>query len=360
MGILEILIAFFLFVPLTQVYIKSFYYIEGFAWLPPIALFCTVGLFPAYGFRPEAIPLLIFAFIYNISYFKTRKIKSGRSYFYFSIMLIFIALTTFAAIYFLPLADTSAWVYTQAHGERDSERNNDYFIRVYNTKEGTPGSNVLAEGMPLIIAIPPITGSTLIIDRVCEAIAARNVIVVSIARVNLDLPAHDVEGKSVYPSFGTIKNHAVMLWTALKNKNWETVRDFFEQARADDIAFLLPLIEKKIDTNDIYLLVYNEAATAATAFARDEAFTSAHPALRGIIAVEARQLPAESAPPAVPVLSLNAGGLMYTDVPEKYPIFAALARGLEQSKPPGWESKYCVPNTAALIYDFMQVPEALP
>jgi hypothetical protein len=375
LGILEILIAFFLFVPLAQSYIKSFYFIDGFAWFPPIALFCAIGLFPAYGFRPEAVPLLALTVVYNMMHFKARKARIERSYFYFSLMLIFMALTTFIAVYFLPLTDTRTRSYTQSKAEHDSERNNEYFIQIYNNREG--GDDALIGAMPLIIVVPPVIGSTLIIDRVCGELAARGAIVVGLTRVNLDVPAKNTEGKRLYPSIGAIKNYAVKIYMALKNKNTDSVMYLFEQERIDDIRFILPLIEKRFNTNGIYIFAYDEGASAAMELARNGAFIKDNPALKGIIAVGARQVQADRSPPIVPVLSLDSSGfippqavvpealsalplvsegrfvplgsLIYTDIPEKYPLIAAIARG----KNDDWENKDRISRTAALVYEFV-------
>ena len=66
LAILEILIAFFLFMPLCRPYVKTLVRIEGFVYFPLIALFCVIALFPAYGFRPECVPLLLFTVLHNI------------------------------------------------------------------------------------------------------------------------------------------------------------------------------------------------------------------------------------------------------------------------------------------------------
>ena len=64
--ILESLVFLFLLLPLIRPLVKSLWPIDGLTWLPVLALGITCALFPAYGFRPECIPLLLYAVIFNI------------------------------------------------------------------------------------------------------------------------------------------------------------------------------------------------------------------------------------------------------------------------------------------------------
>ena len=62
----EALIALFLILPLIRPLVKNLWAIDGLTWLPFLALGITIGLFPAYGFRPECVPLLIYVIVFNI------------------------------------------------------------------------------------------------------------------------------------------------------------------------------------------------------------------------------------------------------------------------------------------------------
>ncbi|MDR2865247.1 MAG: hypothetical protein LBV68_06545 [Spirochaetaceae bacterium] len=295
LGILEILIVFFLFMPLAQPYIKTFHTIKGLNYFPLIALFCTVAIFPAYGFRPECLPLFVFTLVYyrinslRIKRATPHSVYTERSPLYFICILFFIVGTSFIAIYFLPLTDSRVFSYTEIEKKYDPGRNNEYFTKVYNKKTGNEfeGEKAALSGRPLVLVIPPLTGSGFIVDRVCRALSEQGILVLNASRAGLDIPPEKgVDIKTYYPVIPEyIKRLGSSVW---KNPDTYKAACFFEKERMADIEFLLPLLTKQFKSNEVYLLAYDEGASAAILLSGSDNFFENNPALKGIIAVGPR------------------------------------------------------------------------
>jgi hypothetical protein len=287
LGILEILIAFFLFLPLTENYVKTFHSVDGLAFFPPIAFFCALAIFPAYGFRVECIPLLLWTFIYTVINFPALssllnggrfRDYSGRGNVYVFVMIMATGIVTGTALYFLPVTDTHEFHADASLGGVDNSNGNEYFINVYNPQDGAVNAEI-----PLVIVVPPLAGSVPIVDGICGALRERGVRVVSFSRGNLDIPI-----RTGYPEITLLKKY----WTSIrspwkKSEALDAARSF-EKERMRDIEFVLPLAVRQFNSRDVYIAAYNEGASAAIALSASSAFISAHPQLKGIIAIEGR------------------------------------------------------------------------
>lgn len=296
LGVLEILIAFFLFLPLTENYIKTFRYVTGFAFLPPIAFFCTLAIFPAYGFRPECVPLLIWTIIYNsINFHKLVPLLTGRDFSDYSggrnifalTALLVTAAASGAALYFLPETSPHEFNFDSSFSNADAESRN-YFINLYNVQN----AGIDAE-TPLVIVVPPLLGSVSIVDGICAKLGERGVRLVSFSRENLDIPARgrlreNKEIKARYPKIAILKKYLISMNSAWKNKSALEAARFFEQERMRDIEFILPLAARQFNSRNIYIAAYNEGASAAIILSAREDFIASHPELKGVIAIEGR------------------------------------------------------------------------
>ncbi|MDR3325422.1 MAG: hypothetical protein LBS82_05520 [Spirochaetaceae bacterium] len=338
LGILEIVIAFFLFMPWTQAAVKEFRPAGGFARFPPIALFCVVALFPAYGFRPECLPLLILTIVDNILNVKTLKAKTARpgrrnNPLHLLAALTFIALATIAAVAFLPTADPRSWTEAQQTTLHDKQRNATYYVRTYRDPQAP-------DDQPLIIVVPPIIGSAAIVDQFCQTLSRRGASVASIARPGLDIPASRANAKKIIPPIADLKDYALGLLPDWPGKTRYSAH--FEQERAHDIQYILRAYSaENAAGRPVYLLAYAEAARAAAQLAASKTFLEENPTLRGIVAVRPQP---QSAAVSIPVLPIDACAYECTDIPEKYPILTAVARALQSSRPT---------NPAAAIHTFI-------
>jgi dienelactone hydrolase len=291
LAILEILVAFFLFMPLCRPYVKTLMRIEGFVYFPLLALFCAAALFPAYGFRPECVPLLLFTVLQNIlntrslfaSIGRLRYADDERGPFFFLIMLALLALSSFTAIRYVPLTDTSRMENARTLREYDAERGTEYFLRVYENPAA------FSKG-PFILAVPPICGSAAIIDKVAAALAARGARVVSFSRKGFDLGALDTEGKLLLPEYGVVKKLFSALSGGWKKEKQNEAGRFLETERADDIAFMLRYLEKNLSPSEVLVLGYGAGGSAIAALAADERFIQKFPFVSGAAAVESSLL----------------------------------------------------------------------
>jgi hypothetical protein len=327
--VLESLAFFFLFLPVIQPFIKGLRPIDGLAWLTVLALGIIIILFPAYGFRPECIPLLIYAVFFNIANIRqilsiTHRIQNddflersrGLAVFQ-TTALVFV---TAIGIYFFPVKEaalvenavSSVLVY-------DEEHDNRYFIRVYGPPDA--GDTSPAENRPVLtlrpalLVVPPLTGSIMMIDRLCAALRDGGFTVISYSRPGLDFPAFDRNGRALMPPPENILNifrsHIRGRASAAANKAGR----FLETERQNDIRFLLNLIRRnrgipgyteapgnRTDWDGVFAAGYGAGGSALLSLSGEGA------AFRGIVVIESEILSAyrESERPPVPELSRDA------------------------------------------------------
>ena len=291
LAILEILIAFFLFMPLCRPYVKTLVRIEGFVYFPLIALFCVIALFPAYGFRPECVPLLLFTVLHNIlntrvlfaSVGRLRYADDERGPLYFLVMLAFLVITAFIAIRYVPVTDASRLEKTRPLREYDGERGAEYFLRVYDPPAAPSGA-------PLILAIPPVCGSVALIDKVSASLAESGARVVSFSRKDFDMPALDGDEKIILPEYGNVKKLFSALSGGWKKEKQNAAGRYLEAERAADIRFVLACIEKRFAPAEVLLLGYGAGGSALVLLAEDGRFIRRFPFVAGAIAVESSLL----------------------------------------------------------------------
>jgi hypothetical protein len=329
--VLESLAFFFLFLPIIRPFVKNLRSIDGIAWLPVLALGITIIMFPAYGFRPECIPLLIYAVFFNAANIRqilsiTRRIQNddfpelSRGLAAFQIIvLVFVAAI---GIYFSPGKETvltgngvsSIFVY-------DEEHDNRYFLRVYGPAAPDAGDTPSAESRPIpalrpaLLVVPPLTGSIMMIDRLCAALRDGGFTVVSYSRPGLDLPALDGNGKAWRPPSKNILNifHSYIRGRASAAAN--KAGRFLETERQNDIRFLLNLIRRnrgvpgytetpgtETDWDGVFAAGYGAGGAALLSLSGQDA------AFRGIVVIESELLSAyrESERPPTPELPRNA------------------------------------------------------
>ena len=264
--IAELLITLFLFLHITRPVIKAFRSIEGLAWLPLAALVICLVLFPAYGFRPELIPLLLYSAILSgtgISGQLKNNAKFDRYRKTWSIVslapLVLLAAAAGTAFYFTPQTDTafqSQGVYTLAafsgaaettagnsgEDESGSERR-EYFIRIYTDKNDLQPSS-----RPLILVLPPLPGSLDGADMVSAELRDRGFTVLTCTRRGFDSPAVDVSGEGETVRYGISpaewyrRFNAFLSGTSSAKANARG--QALEEARKEDLQFLLSWIRQ--------------------------------------------------------------------------------------------------------------------
>jgi hypothetical protein len=206
----EAIITIFIIFALLRPFFKRLWALEGLLWLPLAALCITIGIFPAYGFRPECVPLLIYEIIYNflnipllISGAASRSNDDFRErglFFTIPAFALFCAaaLVMFAFSPRIPAGLTSVDIRTERI--RDENRNRDYILRIY---EPARTSRAPAAGVPneaeqsLIFLAPPEAGSLAAVDRICAGLRDKGFTVISYYRGE-GLPPAPEEGQSLF------------------------------------------------------------------------------------------------------------------------------------------------------------------
>lgn len=362
-GILEILIAFFLFIPLCRPFLKNFILIEGFAYFPPIAVFCVIAIFPAYGFRPECVPLLVFALISNalnlsslsasISHLRYSA-DAERGSVYFMVMLVFLTVSVFIALSFMPFTDTAGLPVAKSEIFKPTGEENEYLLRYYYDDKSSYSNET-----PVILAAPPVLGSSSVIDMICAAMEQKGFLVANFSHSDFDLFSVDVEGRVSYPTFKTAKK----IITSVFNRD----NAYFEDIRGKDIDTVLPVIRKRFPSRKIFIIAYGASGSALASLSRDADFVAANPDISGGIIIESSSY--SYVPDArFPVLcvasdmSKTESGLMkivsydklgrfdFSDVPEKYPIIRSVLR---ENKKGLINNNECIPFAATIMADFI-------
>ncbi|MDR0877215.1 MAG: hypothetical protein LBN21_04120 [Treponema sp.] len=375
----ELVVVFFLFISLVRPFFKGLWRLEGLTWLPFLAFALTVALFPAYGFRPECIPLLIFGFLLNLVnipammssvFSRPNDDFRDRSLVFTVPALALLAASAIIAFIYAPLVPTglsAAAVKTvKLHNEA---QNTGYSLRIY---EPVPVENLPPVGSdlrPLLLVIPPDSGQISAVDRICAGLRDRGFTVISYSRKG---------------AFSAYRSWRVFRAAHKTNKANEWGR-VLETARREDLEYLLPQIRQNRDnsgaplvsggsalvtgTDSLIIAGYGAGGSAAVYLADSPDFAGRYGYVKGVIAVESgfyssyrpgerkkTPLP-ESAKwftrfmaaaagwfgsfvplkvdginrlpsPAVPVLYLNAsegaGPLDFTDYPATHPVYHVL------------------------------------
>jgi hypothetical protein len=301
--ILEVLIAFLSFLPVIRPLIKDLRPLDGLVWFPPLSLASMICLFPAYGFRPEGIPLLIVVFILNIRNFPAlvSLLKRDRqdNFRYLAIgnmgLTSFLLILTLAiALYFAPEGDTAlnhAGVNTIT--VRDEVRNADFFLRIYGPEDSVSLSDLGTR--PLLILLPPVIGSIAAVDQVCATLRSQGFTVLTYARWKADSAAlAEAEEKYGSPLGEKFQFLQALLW----GTSFEAANNrgrALEAEREQDILFLLTYIKQDrdlgplswtIDRDTLFLAGYGPGGSALALKGESTEFLDRHPEVKGLIAVE--------------------------------------------------------------------------
>jgi hypothetical protein len=302
LGILEVLAGIFLFLPQIRPYVKGMWGLDGLVWLPVLALGIIAALFPAYGFRPECLPLLLYA--------AAALIKNGRSIIGTltrtrvedfrersalgaGFSMVILAGATGFALWFLPLPDTALLTGgVRTISLRDPSRGEELFVRIYGPEEEAGAGEL----RPLMLLIPPVTGSAGIVDRFCGALRERGLTVMTYSRRGFDDPALDGEGRK----FGLPVGRRFRLFRAISRgtimERANAAGRSLEEGRQQDVEFLLAQLRNRREdlrsalegttTDHIFLAGYGAGGAALLLLGGTPDFTARYPAVRGIIAVE--------------------------------------------------------------------------
>ena len=408
----EVLLVLFLVLPAVRPYIRGLQSQDGLVWFPLVALAIGAALFPAYGFRPECVPLLLCTVFFNIrhapvllnhlGWWDRDKLPRQRFTPAYLGVLIFTALV---AVYFSPRKDTRLILHgVETRTIRDEARHVDIFLRLYGPVD--PDTQGRASPIrPLMLLVPPVFGSVGMVDQVSENLRDQGFTVLSFSRQGFDFPAWGSDGKQYRPpvqeQFRIFK--AFAQGTATKAANlWGRA---LEAGRMEDIGFLLAYIKQDLyrdfpesgaERNTLFLTGYDVGGSALALLGASPEWRAANPEVQGLILVEsplwsAYEFDEPKGPPQIkslirpqvptlfmasdrvndsqkrnrlygPVLQIlqtdtpvvlaavdGAGPLDYSDCPAKYPLYSACLSGTKQAP---WKYDTFIEGAASIMTNF--------
>ncbi|MDR2922871.1 MAG: hypothetical protein LBU85_05965 [Treponema sp.] len=290
----ETLICLFLVLPLFRPYFKALWPLDGLVWLPLIALLITAGIFPAYGFRPECLPILLFALVYNaanlgsvVSSIKSQPSDAFRDR---SIVLTVFAFITLGAAVFTMYAFSPR---IDGYPKTETE-----LRRTSTTLSGGFGRHYCLQiygqaGRPIIFLVPPEIGASASVELVCLELENKGYTVVTYSRKDFDLPFVDQKGKKHFSLLAKMPGYlyAFAMGTRLASAN--NRGKAMEAERQTDIEYLLPRIygltgETGHDELPPILLAGYGAGGSALAYLNARGVFASNNNVLGIVAVENR------------------------------------------------------------------------
>ncbi len=292
--ILEGIISVLLFLYIVRPFVRRFRGIDGLSVLPAVSLALAAGLFAAYGFRPEALPLAFFALVVFFGsvprmFDIARKLRTDdygeRNPAVAVIGATALFLCAAFAVAFAPVGlDLPSPGSVSRFTARDSSRG----VEVSFILESPAG----AEPRPLVVYVPPVLGSAGMTVGLRSELVARGFVVLSCYRVGLDLPAEDERGKVRLPSAEHARDvlSAVLWGRSFAFAAEAGVR--IELEREADLEFALGFIRgaassgdprfASVDVGNATIVGYGAGGAAALLYA------AARPdeAVRAVVAIE--------------------------------------------------------------------------
>ncbi|MDR3303808.1 MAG: hypothetical protein LBS86_05290 [Treponema sp.] len=285
----ELVVVMLLLIPIIRPFVRGLRPQEGLVWLPPISLALCLALFPAYGFRPECIPLLIFAVIMNLRNKADLVMYISRSYLelfpeqnlpVLLVSLLFLFVVTSVALWFSPALETKLLSDNIRSVRVRGERNAELFVRIYEhaIQEPTP--------RPVMLVVPPELGSVRSVDRLCGELRQAGFTVITYSRPGVDMPAIVEHDKPRWPGIAATVNllQAHLSGSSVESANLHGRR--LEQERQRDVEALLAALPELAPDAVVMLAGYNAGGSALVQLAANTAFINAYPQVKGAIAVE--------------------------------------------------------------------------
>ncbi|MCL2320396.1 MAG: hypothetical protein FWC45_09945 [Treponema sp.] len=237
----EFFITLFLFLPLIRPFFKKLNSLDGLAWLPLPAFLFTLVLIPAYGFRPEVIPLLVYAAVLTgLAIFRHARgaaefrVFRGSGIILALPPLVLLAAAAGIAFFFTPQKDTAlstegvyslaakipetaGGTFSEAAGEKE------YSIRIYTDKNDS-----LPSRRPLLVLLPPALGSLAAADEVAGELRDRGFTVLSYTRQGI----------------GWRRGFISAVFSGTDSAKANSRGRALEESRKEDLLFLLSWIAK--------------------------------------------------------------------------------------------------------------------
>lgn len=242
--ILEFIVGALLFISVARPFFRLFRGIDGINVLPGMALLLCVASVPAFGFRPELLPLFLAAL--GATFFSLPRLadiaRGLRVDDYGERSLAAAALKALALVFCVGFAmtfqpdpaagaDESA-AFTEGVTAVDGSRGAAVRLRILRPETGDQAAR-----FPIAVVAPPILGSAGMVDAFVEALVSRGYFTVVLSRPGLDVPAVDAAGGLAMPrvdaAFGALSS---LFW----GHRWKFAADrgaALEAERLADLSF---------------------------------------------------------------------------------------------------------------------------
>ncbi|MCL2191875.1 MAG: hypothetical protein FWB78_00585 [Treponema sp.] len=293
--VLGTLAALFLAIPLLKPFINRLRGQDGLVWLPLIALGILVGIFPAFGFRPEVIPMLVFALFFNLGTLISFVASSlGRPGDTFRERGPF---RTIAAMVLLVVATVPMFAFAPqvyARHERDVALardlavsmpgeflGHDYVLRIYGPVQ---------TNRPLIFLVPPEIGSAASIELICESLYEKGFTVITFFRKDYDTLFIDENGRR-HLSPGRLLRYWRIFRRGTDLASVNERGRALEAERRIDIEFLLPRLPALLglagrnELPPVLFVGYGAGGSALAYMAGEGGFLERHSDALGVIAI---------------------------------------------------------------------------
>jgi len=322
--ILVFFAVFCLFLSIIRPLVRGLWKLEGLVVCPLLAFLVMLGIFPAYGFRPECVPLLLFAlFLAFANIYDLIALFSGlqsdayrdRRLIFTLVTAILFGCTTWVCLYYAPDIDIELSA-QEAETFTVRDKDGELYVRIYGAVEadsveaGTAETGVSEAGTsevaeandeakdrirPVLILLPPVAGSQSVVEGVCRALRDRGFCVLTYSRPGFDSPAIDGKGVPVRLSFPRLFRLFYALTRGFNSTLANARSREMEEVRRRDTELLLrelaqneTLQEKLGDgRHTVFLAGYGAGGAAITYLSGQDDFVSRYPQIKGIIAVEA-------------------------------------------------------------------------
>jgi hypothetical protein len=289
--VVESIIGIFLLLHIVRPYLNAFRKTDGFVFFPAIALFCCVAMIPAYGIRPECLPLFLFTIVYNVLYFPSvaaffSRLKNYSDYddrLPLSLLaVVLLAISLVAAFRFSPrderlVADAEK---PQFFIMNDASRGIDLFVSRYQ-----------GSGNDLVLITPPVTMPLSLVEDICFAFKETGYTVLAFSRPYFDNSAAGENGETVELSIFQKMKRYTRAMNGIKNRDTIPVQRQEAAEREADIRFLLAALKsnpqlREMRYENIFLLGYGAGGAASVGLSGNEAFLRENPAVKAVAAIE--------------------------------------------------------------------------
>jgi hypothetical protein len=297
--ILETVIAGLLAIYIVRPFVRKFRDVDGLFAMPAISFLLAVAAVPAFGFRPELLPLSLFAFFAFLSSLPrladvARRLRTddyGESSPAAATALL-LTLCVFFAFAFVFTPREGRETRPDAEGASFAVVDEGRGVRLVLTVEGVR-SGAFPEPGPAVVFSPPVLGSAGIFGGFREALVSRGFTVVTCVRPGLDAPALDEEGRLRLPTRAFLFDALAALAFGDELAFAAEAGSRLEQERLEDLRFAVAYVRSRaldgdarfgaVDAARLSVAGYGAGGAAAALFAAE-----ADPAeVRSVAAMEA-------------------------------------------------------------------------